>query len=344
LVLDDELPLSSWRYLRNSPELVVPQRLIASGRRKARVTLPFCAPAAYYAPVRVLIIGCGYVGLPLGAELVKQGHEVFGLRRSAGAEGDFKSAGIKPLTADITRAEQLARLPGAYDWVVNCVSASGGGVEEYRQVYLQGTRNLIGWLGASPPRKFVYTSSTSVYGQTDGSPVKETSPTEPSAETAKFLVETEKVLLAAVAERKFPAVILRVAGIYGPDRGHWFKQFLKNEARMEGDGARFLNMIHRDDLIGCIIAALKSGRPGEIYNTADDEPVSQLHFFQWLAQALDKPLPPSEPENPAENRKRGATNKRVLNRRLKMELGYQFKYPNFRKGYSAELLRLDRAE
>jgi nucleoside-diphosphate-sugar epimerase len=102
-------------------------------------------------------------------------------------------------------------------------------------------------------------------------------------------------------------------------------------------------MIHRDDLIGCIIAALKNGRPGEIYNAADDEPVSQLHFFQWLARALDKPLPPSESENPDAARKRGVTNKRVSNRRLKMELGYQFKYPNFRKGYSAELLRLDHA-
>jgi nucleoside-diphosphate-sugar epimerase len=156
-------------------------------------------------------------------------------------------------------------------------------------------------------------------------------------------VETEERLLAAVAERKFPAVVLRVAGIYGPARCHGFRQFLKIKARIEGDGSRFLNMIHRDDLIGCIIAALKNGRPGEIYNVADDEPVSQLHFFQWLAQALDKPLPPPEPENPDAARKRGATNKRVSNRRLKMEIGYQFKYPNFRKGYSAELLRLDRA-
>jgi nucleoside-diphosphate-sugar epimerase len=102
-------------------------------------------------------------------------------------------------------------------------------------------------------------------------------------------------------------------------------------------------MIHRDDLIGCIIAALKSGRPGEIYNAADDEPVSQVHFFQWLAGTVGKYPPPSEPENPAENRKRGVTNKRVSNRRLKMELGCQFKYPNFRKGYSAEILRLERA-
>ena len=168
---------------------------------------------------------------------------------------------------------------------------AGGDAEDYRQVYLQGTRNLIEWLAPNPPKKFVYTSSTSVYGQNDGSQVKESSPTEPLAETAKVLVETEKLLLAAVARNaKFPAVILRVAGIYGPDRGHWFKQFLKNEARIEGDGSRFLNMIHRDDLIGCIIAALKSGRPGEIYNAVDDEPVSQLHFFQWLAAAVGQTI------------------------------------------------------
>ena len=146
-----------------------------------------------------------------------------------------------------------------------------------------------------------------------------------------------------MADRKFPAVILRVAGIYGPDRGHWFKQFLKDEARIEGDGSRFLNMIHRDDLVGCIIAALKNGRAGEIYNAVDDEPVSQVNFFQWLAEELGKDPPPSVPENPEANRKRGVTNKRVSNRKLKMELGYQFKYPNFRIGYSAEILRLERA-
>ena len=292
--------------------------------------------------MRVLIVGCGYVGVPLGAELVRLGHEVFGLRRSPAAESELKTAGIRPLIGDVTQPETLAKLPRDFDWVVNCVAA-GGNAENYREVYLQGTRNLISWLSTNPPKKFVYTSSTSVYAQNDGSLVKESSPTEPLAETSKILVETEKVLLTAVAERQFPAVILRVAGIYGPDRGHWFKQFLKDAAHIEGDGSRCLNMIHRDDLVGCIIAALKSGRAGEIYNAVDDEPVGQLHFFQWLAQAVDKPLPPSEPENPAAIRRRGVTNKRVSNRKLKMELGYPFKYPTFREGYSAELLRLDRA-
>ncbi len=215
--------------------------------------------------MRVLIVGCGYVGVPLGAELVRLGHEVFGLRRSPAAESELKAAGIQPLIGDVTRPETLATLPRDFDWVVNCVAA-GGNAENYREVYLQGTRNLIEWLAANPPKKFVYTSSTSVYAQNDGSQVKESSPTEPLAETSKILVETEKVLLAAVAERKFPAVILRVAGIYGPDRGHWFKQFMQDAAHIEGDGSRYLNMIHRDDLVGCIIAALKSGRAGEIYN------------------------------------------------------------------------------
>jgi nucleoside-diphosphate-sugar epimerase len=136
-------------------------------------------------------------------------------------------------------------------------------------------------------------------------------------------------------------MILRVAGIYGPERGHWFKQFLSNEARIEGDGARFLNMIHRDDVIGCIIAALKNGRAGEIYNAVDDEPVRQMDFFQWLAEELGKELPPTTPANFEEERKRGVTSKRVLNRKLKTELGYQFKYPDFRSGYTEEIFRLE---
>ena len=84
--------------------------------------------------------------------MVKQGHEVFGLHRSLGAEADFKLAGIKPLTADITKTEQLAQLPGGYDWVVNCVSASGGGAEEY----LAGRAALVSQDDVAMLRERVY--------------------------------------------------------------------------------------------------------------------------------------------------------------------------------------------
>jgi nucleoside-diphosphate-sugar epimerase len=290
--------------------------------------------------MRVLIVGCGYVGLPLGAELVRQGHEVLGIRRNAEAQAKLKAAGIQPLTADVTRSEDLAKLPTPFDWVVNTVSSTKGGVEEYRDVYFHGTRNLIEWLSAAPPKKFIYTSSTSVYGQTDGSVVKETSSTEPASETSKILVETELLLLDAARKTNFPSVILRVAGIYGPGRGHLFLQYLKNEAKIAGKGERMSNMIHLDDLVGVIIAVLKAGRPGEVYNIVDDEPVAQIHFFRWLSETLGKWMPPFAGNETDPGRKRGLTNKRVLNRKLKMELGYQFKYPTFRQGYTAEIKRL----
>jgi nucleoside-diphosphate-sugar epimerase len=283
--------------------------------------------------MRVLIVGCGYVGLPLGAQLAQRGHEVDGMNRNAAAHAHVAAAGIKPLVADITKPETLTKPTAAYDWVVNCVSSTHGGVKEYREVYLRGNRNLLEWLSPAPPERFVYTSSTSVYGQTDGSWVEETSLTEPTSETAKVLVQTERLLLKAAPS--FPAVILRVAGIYGPDRGYWFKQFLKNEARIEGRGDRNLNMIHRDDVVGAIIAALERGHPGEIYDAVDDEPVSQLRFYQWLSNRLGKPLPPSASEAAASGRKRGLSDKRVSNRKMKLKLGYQLKYPTFREGFLA---------
>ena len=288
--------------------------------------------------MRVLIVGCGYVGLPLGAQLVSAGHEVYGVRRDPGAAGQLRAAGVKFLSADITKPQQLAGLTPGYDWVVNCVSSTRGNAPDYRAVYLEGTRNLVTWLAQAPPQKFVYTSSTSVYGQTDGSIVTEASQADPASELAKVLVETEQVLREASRDR-IPAVILRLAGIYGPGRGYWLQQFLKGEARLEGDGSRWLNLIHRSDVVGSVIRLLEIGLPGETYNGVDDEPVTQFALFEWLAKQLDRPLPPAEPASSARERKRAFTDKRVSNHKLRRELGYSFSYPTFREGFRQELGR-----
>ena len=289
--------------------------------------------------MRVLIVGCGYVGLPLGVALVRQGHAVSGLRRNPDAAGELEAAGIRPLFADITRPGELENLPRDFDWVVNCAASGGGDMAAYRELYLTGNRNLIEWLRAAPPRRYVYTSSTSVYGQNDGSLVVETDPVAPETETGKILVLTENLLLAAATEIKFPAVILRLAGIYGPGRGYWLKQFLNGEARIEGDGSRLLNMIHREDAAGAVIAALNHSPVGQVFNVVDNEPVSQSDFFKWLAEKLGRPLPPTAPADAATSRRRGVTNKRVSNQRLKKLLGYEFKYPTFRQGCTAEIQR-----
>lgn len=290
--------------------------------------------------MRVLIIGCGYVGLPTGARLAAAGHEVFGLRRNPGAAAELQARGIRLIQGDITRPEDLARIEPDFDAVVNVVSSTQGGAEEYRQVYLEGTRNLLRWLETSPPKRYLYTSSTSVYAQNDGSWVDESSPTEPDSATSRILVETEQELQAAHARTGFPCTLLRVAGIYGPARGHLFKQFLRGEATLREDGSAYINNIHQEDVAGAIHHLLENGAPGRIYNVVDNEPATQLEFFRWLAAKIGKPMPPSAPPDP--QRKRGLTNKRISNAALRAS-GYNFIYPTFREGYGAEMTRLGMA-
>ena len=283
--------------------------------------------------VRVLIAGIGYVGQAVAVRLIQAGHQVSGLRRGEGRE--LEALGISTVRCDITQAAQLQEVHGPFDWLINTVSSSKGGVEEYKAVYLEGTRNLLGWAQEHPLQKYVHVSSTSVYGQTDGSQVDETSPTEPSSETGRILVEAEKLILSA----KVPAVILRASGIYGPERGHLFQQYLRGEATISGDPQRYLNMIHRDDLVGAIIAALERGRAGETYNVTDDVPVPLIDFFRWLSAELKRPMPPSVAEAPSK-RKRAVTSKRISNVKLKAQTGYQFIYPGYREGYLSEIKRL----
>jgi nucleoside-diphosphate-sugar epimerase len=278
--------------------------------------------------MRVLVIGCGYVGLPLAEELVRRGDEVLGVCRS---DGPFPP-GIHGIACDITQREQLKRLPAEVDSIINMVSSTKGGAEEYRAVYYEASREVLSRVRCS---KYIFTSSTSVYGQTDGSVVTETSAVEPASPTSRILREAEELVL-----KSHPcALVLRVAGIYGPERGHLFLQYLRGEARIHGKGDRILNMIHRDDVVGATLAVLDRGR-GEIYNVADNEPPTELEFFEWLAARLKRELPPRVSDAELASRKRGVTSKRVSNEKLRKQLGYEFKYPTFREGYTAEMKRL----
>jgi nucleoside-diphosphate-sugar epimerase len=291
--------------------------------------------------MRVLIAGCGYVGMALGRRLVSSGHEVFGIRRSPDQTGEMAQTGIIPVQADLSDKSTFQNLPRHCPWLVFCAASGGGDVAAYEQTYLQGISNLLEWLKstATPVSRFVYTSSTSVYGQMDGSWVDETAETAPVLETSRVLLAAEKLLLEADRKSEIPAVILRVAGIYGPGRGYWLKQFLDGAIAYNPSELRILNMIHREDVAGVIQCALEKGKPGEIYNASDDEPVELPQLQEWLSQHTGKKLsaPESEPSLAVAPRKRGVSNKKTSNRKLKTQLGYVFRFPSYREGMAEEL-------
>jgi len=269
----------------------------------------------------------------MGSQLRGLGHEVWGVRRDASAATELKERGITPLIGDLTTDRFWAALPHGFNAVITAASSKGGGAAGYRTLYLEGTRRALNWGAGQPITSWVHLSSTSVYGQTAGEWVNEASPTEPLNETSQILVQTERELLATAASRDgFPVTILRSAGIYGPGRGHLFQQFVAGTAHLTGSGTRWLNMIHRDDLARAATHCLLHPQGNRVLNTCDDEPVTERDFFQWLAERLGRPLPPSLPAE-ERSRKRGTTDKRVSNAALKVALGAPLLFPTFREGY-----------
>ena len=267
---------------------------------------------------RVLIAGCGYVGLPTARLLSAAGWDVTGLTHSPESARLLEKEAFPVVCGDLADEASLRalRLP-ALDAVVHCASSGRGGVEQYQRVYVDGVRNL---LAVFPGTCLVFTSSTSVYAQTDGSVVTEESPAEPGRETGQLLRAAEDLALAA------GGVAARLAGIYGPARSVLLKKFFSGEATIEGDGSRYVNQIHRDDAAAAL-ALLVTTRATGIFNVADNTSLAQREVYGWLAEHFQRPLPPNGPVDP--NRKRGVTHKQVSNARLRA-LGWTPRYPSFR--------------
>ncbi len=283
--------------------------------------------------MRVLIAGCGYVGTTLGLNLLAAGHTVAALRRSEASLTALGALGFEPIRADLTQAASLRDIRADWDWVVQCTAPAHPDVDTYETAYLQSTRTLLAWVDRVALRAFLFTSSTSVYGQEDGSWITESSPAEPSSATARALVRTEHEVLAA-SSSGLPTRILRVAGIYGPDRNRIAA--LRRGEGIPGDRRHYVNMIHRDDVASAMVRVLERGVSGGIYHASDGTPVLRGEFLEWLARQLGIEPPPPVPFRTTAGARMGG-HKRLCIDRLKHELGWEPRYPSFREGYAALL-------
>ena len=270
---------------------------------------------------KTLIIGCGYIGLPLALRLQQEKHEVSGWVHSPASAALLAAYPFdRVITGSVADEDVWADVSEEYDVVIHCASSGRGGESEYEQVFLKGALMM----NAHQPRaRQLFVSSTSVYRQMQGEVVTEKSPAEPDTATGRILRVAEKVALGS------GATVVRSSGIYGPGRCVLWAKFLRGDAVIEGDGLRWMNQIHQSDLVAALAHLIEAGAPGEIYNATDDTPVTQLDYFTWCSEFLGKPMPPHGPVNT--QRKRGMTNKRVSNEKLRAT-GWSPFYPSFREG------------
>ena len=279
---------------------------------------------------QVLIAGCGYVGTATADLFQAAGWEVEGWTHSPESAARLSGKPYAIRAVDIAAKEAVEKAAAQFDAVIHCASSGGGGAENYRRVYFAGAKNLLVTLR---PPTFLFTSSTSVYAQTAGEWVDESSAAEPRHETGLILRETEELV------RQNDGLVARLAGIYGPGRSALLRRFLSGEARIEESGARYLNQAHRDDIAAALFhlvaACSENLTPPAILNVSDDQPITQLDAYAWLAAKMNRPLP--EVAAQAAARKRGASNKRVSNRRLRA-LGWGPKFPTFASGMENSVL------
>jgi len=278
--------------------------------------------------MRVALIGCGYVGTELGRRLAGDASAVFGVRRSRAGLDAVEDAGLVPVRADVTDAASLAAVPDV-DAVVFAASAGGRDSAAARETYLDGQSNVIAAFGerSAPPDRYLYTSSTGVYGDRGGDWVDEETPLSPTTERQRILARAERVAIQGARTAGMAGTVARLAGLYGPNR-------YRLERYLEGPvSPGYLNLCHRDDAAGAIATML--GTPdtrGEVVTVVDDEPVERPALAAWLAEACDEPEPPTRPAEGNEGSPRPS--RQCSNAKLH-SLGYDFVYPTFREGYRA---------
>jgi nucleoside-diphosphate-sugar epimerase len=273
----------------------------------------------------VMIAGCGDVGIRLGLQLSRAGWTVYGLRRQAAS----LPVPILPVRGDLASSEVPRGWPnGKLDYLVYAASASQHDEPGYRQAYVGGLRNALGWLeqrGQRPQRVF-FVSSTGVYAQNGGEWIDETSATEPTGYTGQVMLEAEQLAL----ECGFPATRVRMAGLYDPVRP-WMQNQVRSGLRVERDPPQYSNRIHRDDaaaMLACLLQTdLNGGALEDCYLGVDDDPAPLHEVVDWLRERLGV----TQWAEQAMTRRAGS--KRCSNARARA-LGWVPQYPSYRNGYA----------
>jgi len=281
-------------------------------------------------PIRLLIAGCGDLGMRVAKLLLQHSnHCVWGLRRTINTDIETDShqpPGFFWHVADLSKPESLKTLPEGITHILFSAAPNARTETEYRAVYFNGLQNIV--RNASNPslKRILFVSSTAVYGEHGEEWVTEETPVSPKNFNGKVLLESEQWLSQFGQKHGLPTISLRLSGIYGPGRTYLLDKLKLGQAGAPSSPIHWANRIHVEDAASAIVHLIDLPTPKDTYLITDSTPLPIRSLYEYLAQQLGGPTPP-EAVAPS-----FVGSKKLSNARLRAS-GFEFKWPDSRDGY-----------
>jgi nucleoside-diphosphate-sugar epimerase len=284
----------------------------------------------------VLIIGCGDTGRRLAASYRAEGRQVTGVVRSESSARALVADGIRPIRCDLD-AGDLPSLPSGGTRVFYFAPPVDVGADDVRIERLLEHLELTGL-----PARFLYMSTTGVYGDCEGRWIDEDEPLKPSTHRAQRRISAERAVQRWCTDHGIEWEILRVPAIYGP--GRLLTERLKSGMpTVRPEECSYTNRIHIDDLVTVCHEAMAHAPAGSIYNVSDGSPSTITDYLFLLAELTGMPKPPLISMQDAERMLSPSImsfmkeSKRIKNEKLLKETGLTLRHPDLRSGLKASL-------
>ncbi len=299
--------------------------------------MPLGALPARFRRERVLLIGCGDVGLRVARQL-RGRMRLLALTSSPDRVPALRERGLAVLQGDLDDRASIARLAGLATRVVHLAPPPGDGPDDPRTTALLRALRL-----RRPPSSLVYASTTGVYGDCGGEKITESHPVAPRTSRGQRRVDAERAVRFFGRSASVRAGILRIPGIYAPDRegGTPRERLQRGTPVLRAEDDVFTNHIHADDLARALVAALWRGRPQRVVHAVDDTELKMGDWFDLAADVYGLPRPPRISREEARHALPPtllsfmSESRRLRNDRLKRELRMRLRYPTVAQGLRA---------
>jgi nucleoside-diphosphate-sugar epimerase len=301
---------------------------------------PLGALPARFRRERILIVGCGDIGTRV-ARMLDGRVRVLALTSSPQRVPRLRELGLTPLAGNLDQPATLGRLAGLATRVIHLAPPESDlGSDWWRDPRTLALMRVL--RRRTPPSSLVYGSTSGVYGDCGGARIDETRAVNPRTPRAQRRVDAERVVRHYGRAAHVRAGILRIPGIYAPDRegGTPRDRLLRGTPVLQAQDDVYTSHIHADDLARAVLAAMWRGQPQRVYNVSDDSELKMGDYFDLAADLYGLPRPRRVPRSTAEDElplmllSFMSESRRVMNERMKTELRLALRYPTVSQGLS----------